>query len=281
MCTGNTWPYWIELGVATVLAGLTLVVAKGSRDPTRQVKTLIAFAMYAAVAVVAGALALQQGQWARSGDGVCVIWGRWALAIPVHAAVAALISLSLSPSMIDLGLAVIFGGGSATALLFGTLTSSQNGGNAESAAILWTVASGFCVIALGLLLAGIALGMRRFILFPSAYQSTDGRANVINRWWYIALVVGTFLVYAGYTLLYALGPEGWREYSKQFTQTMLLTIALDMLLLVFIAAPVLFLLNPDGAPSTATAYEALSPAETATAAPAGQQVLSLASQIML
>jgi len=277
MCTGDTWPYWIELGVGAVLTVLSLVVAKGSRDPTRQAKTIIAFFTYGLVTIVAGALALHQAQWSRSGDGVCVIWGRWALAIPVHAAVAALISLSLSPSLIDMSLAVIFGGGSALALLGGVLTSVQNGGNAESAAILWTVASGICVIALFVLLVGIAFGFRRFLLFPAAYQSTDGRANVINRNWYILLVIGTTLVYAGYTLLYALGPEGWRQYESQFTQTMLLTIALDMLLLVFIAAPVLFLLNPDGAPSTATAFEVLAPAETAVA-PAGA---SIGSQIIV
>ena len=42
MCTGDTWPYWIELGVSALMLAGALVVAYGSRDPTRQWKFVLA-----------------------------------------------------------------------------------------------------------------------------------------------------------------------------------------------------------------------------------------------
>lgn len=268
MCTGDTWPYWIELGVSALMLAGALLVAYGSRDPTRQWKFVLAAVVYALTLVTAGALALGQAQTVRAGDGVCVVWGRWALFAATHGGVAALIVMSVSPALIDAVLGLLVGTGSALFLVPAVLTPVRNGGNAESAAILWTVASGVCVLCVALLLMGIALGWRRFILFSAPYKATDGRANVINRWWYIALAVGVSLIYALYTLLYALGPEGWHVYDNQFTQTWLTMALADGLLLGIVLPLVFYLLNPDGAASTATAFESMAPAEPL-AAPIG------------
>jgi len=262
MCTGNTYPYWIELAVATaILIGAT-VVSYGSRDEIRRWKYVMMVFIYGITAVTAGALALGQMQTVRAGDGVCVVWGRWAMFAVTHGAVAALIVLSMSSIVIDSILALFFGTGSALFLVGGALTSVRNGGNAESAAILWTVASGLCVLALFVLLAGVAWGWRRLVLFPAPYKSTDGRANVINRWWYIALVLGTTAVYALYTILYATGPEGWHANNSQFNQTWLTMGLADGLLLLLITPLVFFFINADGSASTATAFEMMAPAET-------------------
>ena len=260
MCTNDTWPYWIELAVSVIGLIGAFVVAYGSRDPTRQQKFWLAAFIYGLTAVVAGSLALGQMQTSRS-DGVCVVWGRWALFTATHGAVAALIVISMSPALFDAALAVMTGTGSALFLLFGALTPVSSGGNAQGAGILWTVASGVCVLALAALVAGIALGWRRFVLFPAPYRATDGRANVINRWWYVLLTIGVLLLYSLYTMLFALGPEGWRVYTSQFTQTWLTMGLADGLKLVLVVPLVFFFLNADGSPSTATAFEVLAPAE--------------------
>jgi hypothetical protein len=261
MCTDDTWPYWIELAVCVIaLVGAT-VVAYGSRDPVRQKKYWLVMLIYGASALVAGSLALGQAQTVRS-DGVCVVWGRWALFAATHGAVAVLIVVSTVTTLIDAALAMMLGSGSALALLFGALTPLRNGGNDESAAILWTVGSGVCVLALAALLAGIVLGWRRFVLFPAPYRATDGTVNVINRWWYLALTLGAFLLYSLYTILYALGPEGWHVYG-QFTQTWLTMALADTIKLVLVVPLVFLYLNADGSPSTDTAFEALAPADAA------------------
>lgn len=276
MCTGDTWPYFIELGVAALMLAGAVLVAYGSRDPTRQWKFIMAAVVYALTLVAAGSLALGQAQTVRVADGVCVVWGRWALFAATHGGAAALITLSVSPAIMDAVLGLMLGAGSALFLVPAALSPVRAGGNGESAAILWTVASGVCVLGLTALLLGIALGWRRFILFPAPYKATDGRANVINRWWYIALAVGVGLIYALYTMLYALGPEGWHVYGSQFTQTWLTMALADGLLLGIVVPLVFYLLNPDGSASTATAFEVLAPAEpvlpTTAAAPVNAQI---------
>jgi len=270
MCTGDTWPYWIQLGVSALVLVAATLVAYGSRDPVRQQKYWLMLLIYGISALVSGSLALGQAQTLRS-DGVCVIWGRWAMFAATHGAVAALVVVSMVTTLIDAALAVMIGGGSALALLFGALTPLRNGGNDESAAILWTVGSGVCVLALAALLAGIVLGWRRFVLFPAPYRATDGTVNVINRWWYGLLTIVISMLYALYTILYALGPEGWHVYG-QFTQTWLTMALADGLLLGVVTPLVFFFLNADGSASTDTAFEVLAPAESTAvvvAAPGG------------
>lgn len=265
MCTGDTWPYWIQLGLSVVALVAVTVVSYGSRDPVRQQKYWLALLIYGISALVSGSLALGQAQTLRS-DGVCVIWGRWAMFAATHGAVAALVVVSMVTTLIDAALAVMIGGGSALALLFGALTPLRNGGNDESAAILWTVGSSVCVLTLLALLAGIVLGWRRFVLFPAPYRATDGTVNVINRWWYGLLTVAMFLLYALYTILYALGPEGWHVYG-QFAQTWLTMALADGPLLGLVVPLVFFFLNADGSTSTDTAFEVLAPADSVQSAP--------------
>lgn len=266
----DTWPYWIELGVSLVFAVFTVVVAYGSRDAARQWKFGMTFWVYALTAVVAGAMALGQTYFVRD-DGVETQWGRWALFTATHGPVVAVIVLSFTPYFIDTVLGLLLGTGSALFLLFGVLTPIQNGGNDESAGILWVVASGLCVLGVTWLLLGVALGMRRFVLFPLPYRSTDGRANMINRWWYVALTVAVFAGLALYTILFAVGPEGWRVYTSEFDQIWL-TMALADGLVKFIVLPLVFyFVNADGQVTGSTAFEVFAAEQPIAAAAVAQQ----------
>jgi hypothetical protein len=267
----ETWPYFLELAAGALFAAGVGVVSYGAVDHVRQKKFVLAMWVYLATMVVAGGLAFGQTYWLRN-DSVSTQWGRWALFTATNGAAVGVITASLTPDFIDTVLGVLLGSASALFLLFGALTPVQNGGNSRSAAIMWTTFSGAAALAAGLLLAGIALGWRRFILFPSAYKSTDGRANVINRWWYVLLTLGVWAVLSLYTVLYAVGPSGWRVYTSEFEQIWL-TMALADGLLKFIIMPLaFFFLNPDGAASTETAFEVLQAAEPLLTQPAAAYI---------
>lgn len=259
----HTWPYFLELGVAAIFFGVVVLVSYGARDDTRRTKFLLAAFVYATTAVGAGGFALGQTMFVRD-DGIKFQWGPWAMFALTHGAAVGVLVASLSSEFIDLAIGVLLGTGSGLFLLFAALTPISNGGNSRSAGILWVTASALCVAAVTALMAGLALGWRRFILFPAPYRSTDGRANVINRWWYVAVVIGTGLALAAYTILFAVGPSGWRQYKGAFEQIWL-TMALADGLFLFILLPLVFyFLNPDGAASTETALEITQSAEPLT-----------------
>ena len=259
----HTWPYFLELGVSAIFLGVVVLVSYGAHDSVRRSKFLLASFVYAVTMVAAGGIALGQTKFVRD-DGINVQWGPWAMMALTHGPAVGVIVVCLSSEFIDLAIGVILGTGSGLSLLLAALTPISNGGNSQSAGILWVVVSGVCVLAVMAHLAGIALGWRSFILFPAPYRPTDGRTNVINRWWYVAIVVATGLCLAVYTILFSVGPDGWRIYKSLFEQIWLLMALADTLFLFILLPLVFYFLNPDGAASTETAFEILQPSESST-----------------
>jgi len=266
----ETWPYWLELGIAAAILISGTVLSYGSADKNRKWKFIAFLCVYSITFSVAGFLAFGLTYYTRS-DGAHVQWGRWAMFVATHGGAVLIAAMSMSYEKVDWALAFTFGTGSALFLLFGELTPARDCGNSYGASILSIVLSGVCVAAVFLLMLGLALGWRRLLLFPLDYASTDGRSNVINRWWLVLAALGVASGLSVYTILYSLGPEGIPTsckaghsnspvYTSEKEQIWLTMALADGFFLGIVIPLIYYFLNPDGQP-TNSMYAIVAPAE--------------------
>ena len=258
MTAADVWPFWLGAGGALAALIASLVIAYGARDDVRKSKFIFALIALGTTLVCYGGVALGLTERTRS-DGIEVFWGPPAVAVLTHGPVLAVVTLALSIEWVDVIIALVLGTAQALCVLFATLTPIQNHGNPESAVILFVVLAELIAVLAGVFILAIALNYSRFLFFPRPYRLEDGRANMNHRWnWVLAPAVWVCL--ALYGIIYAIGPAGWREFTSQFTYTWVWLAPCDLLYVFVLLLICVYWFNPDGASSTATAFESFSAA---------------------
>jgi len=217
--------------------------------------------VYVVSCVVSGALALGQAQQARW-DGVTVSWGRWAMIAATNPAVVLVVLLSVSIQPIDWWLGGLAAVAASLFLLFGAITPSKDGDNARAALGLWVAFGVMADIAVGALLAGIALGFKSLMPFPhpNAERVKQGNANVFGMPGLLGFTAMTFACITTYTILLAVGPDGFRVYTSEWRELWVLMAFIE-LVTKYLFLPVVFLVfNEDGGFDVAeTAGRVMSP----------------------
>jgi hypothetical protein len=247
------WAWWVDFGAA--LFGLLVLVVTGYAPATdaRNQKFRMAALMLGVIALTSGQFALGQTWWNRD-DGQHVQWGPWASFILTIPLAAGITCASMTRHLSVTFWAVILALGASSATYFSAITPLRNGENDRSSAILTVVLAYSAILGLGVYLLAVVMGWTKRWSAQAAVAKGSGTPGIVDsadtsvqsRASRALAVILLCVVIAVYPTLWAAGPIGFRGYTNQTTQTLLLAFLANGLLVLH-AAFMYWLVNPDGA----------------------------------
>lgn len=241
--------YWLQCGLSGLVLFVLLALGYGATDKLRQMKLILAGSAMLWSILWSGVLALGTTYWLR-GDGVHILWGRWAMTTGLVILFSMHLTLSLGLPKMARKVAFILAAIAATMPLATAITDSHHFSHgAHNALIMFTVVGPVFWLLYALWVALTGLGYNLWMgSAPSkseGYKGTaDGNANAIQGYMPAILAIVAFIMFGIFNLFAALGREAFRVYISETLQTVLVMVA--TLVMFVICGLIHVLVNPDG-----------------------------------